>query len=158
MVIVADTSPINYLVLIDHIGIRSRLYTRILIPRAVFDEFCHPATPKPVRDWIESRPAWLEIALPRSTLTLPKLDLGESQAITLAAEVGECVLLIDEHAGRQEATRRGLKIAGTLSILDEADQAGLIEFDEAMKRLQATSFRVSHAVLAEIRKRRSHRN
>jgi predicted nucleic acid-binding protein len=32
MTIVADTSPINYLVLIDLVGILPRLYTRVLIP------------------------------------------------------------------------------------------------------------------------------
>ena len=31
----------------------------------------------------------------------------------------------------QEAVRRGLKVAGTLSVLDEADQAGLVIFDNA---------------------------
>ena len=36
-----------------------------------------------------------------------------------------------EQAGRQEALRRGLKVAGTLSVLDEADQAGLVIFDNA---------------------------
>ena len=34
-------------------------------------------------------------------------------------------VLIDEQAGRQEALRQGLKIAGTLSTLDEAGHAGL---------------------------------
>jgi predicted nucleic acid-binding protein len=45
MVIVADTSPVNYLVLIDKIGILPLLYTRVLIPPAVFDELTHPAAP-----------------------------------------------------------------------------------------------------------------
>jgi predicted nucleic acid-binding protein len=35
MVVVADTSPINYLVLIGHIHLLARLYTRILIPPSV---------------------------------------------------------------------------------------------------------------------------
>jgi hypothetical protein len=35
---------------------------------------------------------------------------------------------IDEKPGRQEALRRGLKVAGTLSVLDEAAQAGLLDF------------------------------
>jgi predicted nucleic acid-binding protein len=42
MVIVADTSPVNYLVLIDQIGILPLLYTRALIPPAVFDELTVP--------------------------------------------------------------------------------------------------------------------
>jgi predicted nucleic acid-binding protein len=35
MVVVADTSPINYLVLIEQIDLLTRLYRRILIPPAV---------------------------------------------------------------------------------------------------------------------------
>lgn len=65
------------------------------------------------------------------------------------------VLLIDEQAGRQEAARRGLKVAGTLSVLDEADQAGLVNFEAAVARLRQTSFRVSQSVLAGIKERRS---
>lgn len=86
---------------------------------------------------------------------MPKLDLGEAEAIALATEVSADVVLIDEHAGRQEALRRGLKIAGTLSVLDEADQAGLVIFDDAVAELRRTSFRVSQAVLSEIRKTRA---
>jgi len=66
------------------------------------------------------------------------------------------VVLIDEQAGRQEAVRRGLKVAGTLSVLDEADRAGLVIFDNAITELRKTSFRVSQAVLSEIREKRSH--
>jgi len=65
------------------------------------------------------------------------------------------LLLIDEQAGRQEAARRGLKVAGTLSALDEADRAGFVNFDAAVASLRQTSFRVSEAVLFEIKKRRS---
>ena len=65
------------------------------------------------------------------------------------------VLLIDEQAGRQEAVRRGLRVAGTLSVLDEADQAGLVSFDQAITQLRKTSFRVSQAVISEIMQKRS---
>jgi len=65
------------------------------------------------------------------------------------------VLLIDDLAGRREAARRGLRVVGTLSVLDEADQAGFVNFDVAVASLRQTSFRVSQAVLAEIEERRS---
>jgi hypothetical protein len=40
-------------------------------------------------------------------------------------------------------------------VLDEADQAGLVIFDDAVAALQKTSFRVSKAVLSEIQEKRS---
>jgi predicted nucleic acid-binding protein len=157
MVVVADTSPINYLVLIDQVSILPRLYSRVLVPSAVYEELTHPAAPRPVRDWTLSHPAWLEVARPRDAKPIAHLDLGESQAIALAHEMGVRVLLIDDQAGRQEATRRGLKVAGTLSVLDEADQAEFLLFDDSVARLQKTSFRVSQAILADIMQKRSHR-
>lgn len=155
MIVVADTSPINYLLLIGHINLLNQLYTRTLIPPAVLEELKHPAAPKRVQDWVLNAPSWLEVLNPRIGLLLPQLDEGESQAIALAIELHAEVLLIDDQAGRQEAIRRGLKIAGTLSVLDEADQAGLITFDEAVAELRKTSFRLSSNVLSEILRRRS---
>jgi len=131
------------------------LYVRVLIPPAVFDELTRTAAPGPVREWTEHHPAWLEVTRPRDTSALAGLDLGESQAIALAVKIGAGAVLIDEQAGRQEAKRRGLKVAGTLSVLDDADLAGLLNFDQAVARPRKTSFRVSQAVLAEIAQRRS---
>jgi len=155
MVVVADTSPINYLVLIAQIDLLKQLYTRILIPPAVLAELKHPIAPKPVRDWADNAPEWVEVLSPKSSLVLAQLDLGESEAIALATEVHARVLLIDEQDGRQEAVRRGLKVAGTLSVLDEADQAGLVVFESVIAELRKTSFRVSQGVLSEIREKRS---
>jgi len=140
MVVVADTSPINYLVLIEQIDVLTRLYTRILIPPAVLAELKHPLAPKPVRDWACDTPKWLEVLSPKDSLTLAQLDLGETEAIALATEMHAEVLLIDEQAGRQEAVRRGLKVAGTLSVLDEADQAGLVSFDQAVAQITENQF------------------
>lgn len=119
-------------------------------------ELKHPLAPTLVQSWASNAPAWVEILSPKSSLILGQLDIGESEAIALAAEVHADVLLIDEQAGRQEAIRRGLRVAGTLSILDEAEEAGLVNFDDAVAELQKTSFRVSRTVLADIRAKRSH--
>jgi predicted nucleic acid-binding protein len=158
VVVVADTSPINYLVLIAEIDLLPQLYERILIPPAVLAELKHPLAPKAVQEWVGRAPEWLEVLSPSGSLSLANLDAGESEAIALAGEVHAEVLLIDEQAGRREAVRRGLKVAGTLSILDEADQAGLVKFDESVARLRTTSFRLSMAVLAAIQQRRSRKS
>ena len=73
----------------------------------------------------------------------------------LAIEAGADALLIDDQAGRKEAMRRGLAVAGTLAVLDDADEAGLLKFEDAVARLQGTTFRISRAVLSEIRRKRT---
>jgi predicted nucleic acid-binding protein len=101
VLIVADTSPINYLILIQQISVLPKLYTRVLIPPAVFYELTSPAAPSVVRQWTATSPAWIEILSPKKFGALAALDLGESQAISLASEVGASVLLMDEQAGRR---------------------------------------------------------
>lgn len=56
MIVVADTSPLNYLVLIDAVDLLPDLFGTVLIPEAAFKELKHPQTPAKVRDWILSPP------------------------------------------------------------------------------------------------------
>ena len=100
--------------LIGQIDLLRQLYARILVPPAVLAELKHPVAPKPVQDWAVNVPTWVEVLGPKNSFILGQLDLGESEAIALAAEVHADVLLMDEQAGRQEAVRRGLRVAGTL--------------------------------------------
>ena len=59
--IVADTTPLNYLVLIQATDILPELYRMVLIPPAVKAELAHANTPAVVRAWISRPPAWLEV-------------------------------------------------------------------------------------------------
>ena len=49
MLVVADTTPINYLVLIAQIDILAALYPQVVIPSAVAAELQHPKAPAVVR-------------------------------------------------------------------------------------------------------------
>ncbi len=60
-VVVADTSPLNYLVLIGQIEVLRRLYGRVLLPPEVLVELTANGAPPAVIDWVQSRPEWLEI-------------------------------------------------------------------------------------------------
>jgi predicted nucleic acid-binding protein len=60
-VIISNTTPINYLILIDHITVLRDLYGHVLIPQAVFAELQNVGTPAKVKAWVASHPAWLEV-------------------------------------------------------------------------------------------------
>ncbi|HUI41209.1 MAG TPA: DUF3368 domain-containing protein [Terriglobia bacterium] len=150
MIVIADTSPVNYLVLISEAEILQRLYGRVVIPEAVFRELQHPQTPPAVAEWIGRRPARLEIhrtaMLPDATLR--SLAEGESEAINLAEQHRpEALLLIDEGRGRREATRRNLRITGTLGVLNDAASRGWVDLPSALERLRQTTFRASPVLL-----------
>jgi predicted nucleic acid-binding protein len=146
MIVVADTSPLNYLILIGHDGLLPKLYQRVFVPPEVLEELSHPATPLPVQSWLKKVPAWLEVKAPRTAPgeALRLLDPGERQAIQLAQEQGADLLLIDERRGSAEARRLGLTTTGTIGVLLAAEELGLIDFDDAFRRLLTeTTFRVT---------------
>lgn len=151
MVVVADTSPINYLVLINEIEVLARLYGSIVIPREVAIELTDSGAPAAVRGWMERRPKWIEIrSAPIPDLSLTELDAGEAAAISLAETETDVLLLIDETAGRREASRRGIPNTGTLGVLRRAAVEGFVNLPAALDRLRATNFRVSRTLVAEL--------
>ena len=96
--IVADTTPLNYLVLIQAADILPELYRAVLIPPAVKAELTHANTPAVVREWISQPPAWLEVVSLKQPVdsSLEHLDAGEREAISLASELQAILLLMDE--------------------------------------------------------------
>jgi predicted nucleic acid-binding protein len=61
MIVVADTSPLNYLVLIDEIELLAALFEKVLLPNAVLKELQHPRTPEKVCYWAAHFPTWIEV-------------------------------------------------------------------------------------------------
>ncbi|MCW5970661.1 MAG: hypothetical protein KIT57_19340 [Blastocatellales bacterium] len=144
MIIVSDTTPINYLVLIGHVDVLESLFGRIVIPKAVFDECRHTGTPEVVRNWISLAPAWLEVkdASPSVVASIKKLGTGENETIALAVETGADAVLMDDRKAVKEARRNNLTPIGTLAILNLAAQKGLLDLSAAIKKLSATNFRL----------------
>jgi predicted nucleic acid-binding protein len=137
LIVVADTSPLNYLIEIDCIGLLHQLYGTIIVPRAVAYELTHSDAPMKVRLWVERLPDWV---VERGSSSQPdpglvSLDYGEREAIQIALEVNADLLLIDERRGSKEAERRGLTVTGTLGVLLEAGLPGLIDPEAAYRRL-----------------------
>ncbi|HWE85182.1 MAG TPA: hypothetical protein VG267_09570 [Terracidiphilus sp.] len=149
MIVVADTSPLNYLIQIDCDHLLPRLFGRILVPNGVMDELAHTAAPPKVKAWLIQPPAWIDVnvvqLVPDPRLAI--LGRGEREAIQLAETQNAHLLLIDERKGRQEAMRRGLKTTGTLGVLISAGELGLIKPASAYRRLlDETTFRATPAL------------
>ncbi|MBB5065790.1 DUF3368 domain-containing protein [Granulicella mallensis] len=152
MIVVADTSPINYLVLIGHIEILPYFYGRILIPPIVWEELQDANTPEQVRFWIARAPDWLEtrVLSQAPDASLDFLDRGEREAIALAEQLGADRMIVDETLARGEAQRRKLSVIGTLGVLRNAARAGLLNLPEALSELQKTSFYVAPELIRSL--------
>lgn len=142
-VIVSDTAPLNYLVMIGAADVLPRLYQRVLIPSAVWEELSRPQTPELVRLWLTQHPSWLDVAVPVSPPdpAFAHLDQGEAQAIALALERQADLLLLDERDGAIAARAHGLAVTGTLGVLDRAADLGWLDLGQMFTRLRQTTFR-----------------
>lgn len=150
MIVVADTTPLNYLILIEEIELLPRLYEKVLIPPAVHAEMLRPKAPPAVQAWASSLPQWCEIRQLSSgtPVMMAELDPGEREAIALALDSCVEMLLIDDNEGRREALRLSLKVAGTIAVLEKGSQRGFTDFRKALKRLDGTNFRISASIRA----------
>lgn len=150
MIVVSDTSPLNYLVLMNHEELLPSLFGRVLAPPGVVEELKHPDGPGLVRAWAASPPSWLEVRLPQTIDSSIKLGLGEVQAISLAQELSADIVLIDERKATREAQRRGLTVTGTLGVRLTASRRGLVDLPTALDALPI-SFRVTPELLRMLR-------
>jgi hypothetical protein len=155
MLIVSDASPIIALAMCDKLDLLDKLFDRVCVPKAVFDELDIPDKPK-ARDIIEwARDKVIPIKNPSVITTLSmNLDPGESEALALYWETNADFLLIDEKRGRIIAHKKGVRIIGTMGVLLWAKQKGFLPaIKPILDLLMQTDFRVSDILYQQILKR-----
>ena len=150
MIVVADSGPLHYLILLEHIELLRRFYGQVLVPEPVASELSAAGAPTVVRDWITKPPTWVDVRpVPSDDVSMitDDLDLGERAAIALAETMHADLLLIDEAAGRAEAKRRHLRVTGTLGVLRSGAEQGLVNVPDLLERLKTTSFYLDETLL-----------
>jgi predicted nucleic acid-binding protein len=152
MLVIADTSPLHYLVLIGQAAILPLLFGHVLVPAAVAEELQRPRTPAAVRAWIESPPVWLAIRSPRQppVSTVVRLGAGEREVLSLAQELHADLVLLDDLEARTEAERRGLAVMGTLRVLEFAAERDVLDFPAEIAKLEATSFHLPSQLVQDM--------
>ena len=85
-------------------------------------------TPDVAAEYNAQLPHWISVHSPsdkrRLSLLQLTLDTGEANAIALAMELDNALLIMDELKGRNVAKRLKLRYTGTLGILVEAKRRG----------------------------------
>jgi|ERR1035438_6196490 predicted nucleic acid-binding protein len=135
MIVVADTSVILNLCRVQHERLLQQIFKRVLIPREVADDFTRLAKIQPRFSGLVL-PNWIEISsVPQifpPEVVQAQLDVGESAAITLCLNQKADLLLIDEKAGREVATRLGVRTIGIAGVLVDAKNEKLISSVEVL--------------------------
>jgi predicted nucleic acid-binding protein len=149
MIVVADTSPFVVLVAIGDVDVLPTLFKEVLIPPQVSSELASARRSPEVRAFIATPPPWLRVLAPASTESIPGLAAAETAAIALAREVQAGRLIIDEYRGRKAAAERGLRVVGTIGVLELGAELEIIDLKGAFERVKQTDSWISHKLLDE---------
>ena len=147
--VVSDSSPLIYLSRIGLLHVLPALFREIVVPRIVWAESVERRPSAPGVDALRQS-LWLRAvdnALPQLDLGL---DPGETAAILVAESIHADLLIIDERVGRKVARERGLAVRGTLGVLVQARQAGILPaLKPALDALVTEGFRVAPALIRD---------
>ncbi len=139
-IIISDTACLIILNKIGSLNLLEKLFKTIIITEEVSKEF---------NDFL---PIWIEVeqVKNRKQIEVLKLllDSGESSSIALCLEKKNCLLIIDERKGRKVAQDLDIPIIGTLGILLEAKNLGLVySLRPLLEEVLKTNFRISKQLL-----------
>lgn len=127
---VSNSSPIMNLAAIGRLGLIKLKFGNVVIPDAVWREVVIDGKGKRGAEDVENSD-WITIQSVRDKALVKALekdlDIGESEAITLAVENNADVLLLDDKSARLIAANLGLNIIGIIGILIWAKKEGVIE-------------------------------
>lgn len=154
MIIVSDTTPISELAKVGYVMLLPKLFGTVMIPEGVFNEL--QAGNHPVSNLVQDF-SWLTVVAVKDRRVVDELqkvdglDLGESEAIALAEEMGATQVLIDERAARRVAKQRHLPLIGTMGILLLAKRRGLLtEVKGILDQMKSQGTRISDRLYGQV--------
>lgn len=152
-IIVADSSPLISLAIIEQLALLPQLYQRILAPPAVWDEVTVQGVGLSSALAV-SQVDWLEIEVPDAASVEPLsilVDRGEAEAIALAKSIMGSTVLLDDAQARRVAESLQVPRIGTLGILRRAKKIGLIrEVKSYIRQLQTNGIYIRSSLVTII--------
>ena len=126
---------------IGQLEILPQVFLVVFAPEAVGSEF-------------GIRPSWLTVQAVENTEFVKvlhnQMHIGEAEAIALAMELEDVVIILDEKKARAAAKKIGLEVTGTVGMLLRGKKRGVIsEVKPLLRELQAKGFRLTEALIMD---------
>jgi predicted nucleic acid-binding protein len=152
MIVVSNTTPLIGLAQIQRFDLLQDLFGEVYIPEAVYNEAVVAGREGGGAKREVSSATFIKTVRVKDLLAvqvlLDEMDLGEAEAIVLAAELGAEWVLMDERKGRRKLAQMGVNRIGTLGILLKAKQVGLLDkIRPEVEKLRQQSFSMSQDVI-----------
>lgn len=139
MVVISDTSPLITLLKINRLDLLKKIFKEVEVPEAVYKELITKKYNKEAKQIKEANFIKIKKVDKKKTDSIIKeysLDKGESEAIVLALNYKECLLIVDEIKARNIAIKIGLKIMGSIGILMYSFEKGFINKEEIISYIE----------------------
>ncbi|CUU35433.1 MAG: DUF3368 domain-containing protein [Armatimonadetes bacterium] len=150
---VADTSFLIALQWLELLETLEALYSRVLVPNRVWEEFCAGASEYEISA-VSSIQGLQRAQVSNATLAVAieaAAGGGEAEVIALALESGIALVLMDDYRGRKVAQRLGLKTRGTLGHLLALKRIGAIPtVKDYLNTLRERGFFLSDQIINEV--------
>lgn len=125
MILIADSSALIALAIVDQLEILETLFGHVYIPRAVYNEITQDNKEESKKLLTFCRNKVVDI---NSSVNFNiSLGLGESEAIVLYREKDADFLLCDDKKAKKFAQSFGIRVIGSLGILLKAKEQNLVE-------------------------------
>ena len=150
--VIADASPLIGLAAIEAFDLLQRLFGRVTVTDAVYEEVLAGAN-LPGAAELEAAvgEGWVDVVPVDIHAAFADLGDGEACTLSLAVQHAACLVLMDERLGRAYAKEHGIPVAGLVGILLGAKRDGLIpEIRPFVDRLADSDFRVSEGIVQEV--------
>jgi predicted nucleic acid-binding protein len=124
-VVIADTTSLISLILVDKLDLVEKSLGQYFIPEAVWNELLNYSIPKfDIRKFPEIKNHVIKIRTKNYLHSI--MDLGESEAVTLYNEMDADFLLTDDNKARQIAESIGVNCIGSIGLLIKSKEKGLL--------------------------------
>lgn len=157
--IISNASPLIALSNIGQLELLKKLFQKISIPQAVYQEVVKEGKGRSGTVEVEKAiKQWMEIVevknLDKVNTLRAILDYGEAEVIVLAQEIKADLLLLDNKEPRLFAKHLGFNVIGTVGVLILAYKKGFLKDPvEKIFELREKGFYISDRLLKEIIKR-----
>jgi uncharacterized protein len=141
VIVVSDSSPLVILAKLQQFESLQKLFGRIFISRDVFHEVVVAGTGLPgaaelrTATWIEVKESEHSDSM-HPAQTKSNLGAGEMSSIRLAHDMNADRLLLDDYKARRVAIEQGIRVLGTVGLLEAFHSRGyLSDLTEAFRQL-----------------------
>jgi predicted nucleic acid-binding protein len=146
--IIADSSALVALSVIDRLNLLEDIFKKIYVPRAVYNEvtFSNKPQAKKLKEFLKDKVIDIEL-----NITQIGLGQGELEAIALYKELKSDFLLIDDIRAKKFAKLNGVNTISSLGVLVLAKELNIINtIKQDLEKLQKSDIYISKKVIDEV--------